>query len=98
MIQHCVGLILSYYHIKYLKALYLNYATVTMCSDILTCKKEAFLCRTVNVDFQHRGKVTLATRSLIELEQYILEVYSDITETCNVCKRLCVKVCILRIF
>lgn len=39
----------------------------------------------------YKGKVTLATRALIELEQYILEVYSDITETCNVCKRLCVK-------
>ncbi|XP_076086276.1 non-structural maintenance of chromosomes element 1 homolog isoform X1 [Mytilus galloprovincialis] len=38
-----------------------------------------------------RGRVSLATRALLELEQYILEVYSNITDKCNVCKRLCVK-------
>ena len=39
----------------------------------------------------NRGRVSLATRSLLELEQYILDVYQMITDKCNVCKRLCVK-------
>lgn len=39
----------------------------------------------------NKGKVSLATRSLLELEQYILDMYQNITDKCNVCKRLCVK-------
>lgn len=37
------------------------------------------------------GKISLATRSLLELDQYILEIYQDDVEKCNICKKLCLK-------
>lgn len=41
---------------------------------------------------QTHGKISLATRSLLELDQYILEIYQDDVEKCNICKKLCLKV------
>ncbi|XP_022317976.2 non-structural maintenance of chromosomes element 1 homolog [Crassostrea virginica] len=37
------------------------------------------------------GKISLATRSLLELERYICEIYQDDVEKCNICKKLCLK-------
>ncbi|XP_061167878.1 non-structural maintenance of chromosomes element 1 homolog [Saccostrea echinata] len=37
-----------------------------------------------------RGKISLATRSLLELDRYIEQMYEDV-EKCNICKKLCLK-------
>ncbi|KAJ8306547.1 hypothetical protein KUTeg_017092 [Tegillarca granosa] len=38
------------------------------------------------------GRVSLSTRSLLELEQYILDLYEDSTSCrCNACKHICLK-------
>lgn len=38
------------------------------------------------------GRVSLSTRSLLELEQYILDMYEDSTSCrCNACKHICLK-------
>ena len=44
------------------------------------------------VVIQTNGKISLATRSLLELERYICEIYQDDVEKCNICKKLCLKV------
>ncbi|XP_041358755.1 non-structural maintenance of chromosomes element 1 homolog [Gigantopelta aegis] len=38
-----------------------------------------------------RGRVSLATRAILELEQYIKDVYPDTAKMCNLCKKLCLK-------
>lgn len=48
-------------------------------------EKDKWISKTQN------GKVFLAARTLIELEQYILEMYSESVVKCNLCKRLCIQ-------
>ncbi|XP_048764032.2 non-structural maintenance of chromosomes element 1 homolog [Ostrea edulis] len=38
-----------------------------------------------------RGKISLATRSLLELDHYIQEIYQEDVSQCNICKKLCLK-------
>ncbi|KAK3091227.1 hypothetical protein FSP39_018110 [Pinctada imbricata] len=38
-----------------------------------------------------RGKICLATRSLLEMEMYILDTYKDDVDKCETCNKLCIK-------
>ncbi|KAK7501082.1 hypothetical protein BaRGS_00007567 [Batillaria attramentaria] len=40
---------------------------------------------------QKEGKVSLSIRSILELDQYIQDVYPDSVKKCNVCKQICLK-------
>ena len=42
--------------------------------------------------FQTHGKVQLATRTLVEMDIYIHQLFPDHAMDCNVCKRLCIQV------
>ena len=44
-------------------------------------------------DFQSvQGEVSLSTRSLLELDQYIQQQFPDYAVNCEMCKKLCLKV------
>lgn len=43
------------------------------------------------LDATSAGEITLSTRSILELSQYIFETYPDHAVKCNVCNRLCVR-------
>ncbi|KAL5017578.1 hypothetical protein ScPMuIL_007167 [Solemya velum] len=38
-----------------------------------------------------QGRISLGTRAILELEQYILSVYPDSATICNLCNKLCLK-------
>ena len=42
--------------------------------------------------FQDTGRYYLATRGVLELEQYILDMYQGSAVKCEMCKKVCVQV------
>ena len=46
----------------------------------------------LNVWFQDTGRYYLATRGVLELEQYILDMYPGSAVKCEMCKKVCVQV------
>ncbi|GFR65238.1 non-structural maintenance of chromosomes element 1-like protein [Elysia marginata] len=39
------------------------------------------------------GKISLSVRSIVELDQYIKDVYPDYIKLCSLCKKLCLQGC-----
>ena len=44
------------------------------------------------------GRVSLSTRTLLEMETYIREQHADHVTNCDLCKKLSLKVCAKKLF